>query len=276
MIPDKLPWAYLKDATSGEEQEPTVFAVTQPGCSVWRALLHEHMPFHHVREEDRAVLLDKQRDLEHIFLGAHDSRLSAYYKEAWLGIPPVNRELQPATDVNANDADLMRHVVHLQALLMAQAVEALRLDRYANAPPNRGWMNLFRRWGASWTFNYWFDELRDTFSRSFVHFYDDYVRYIGQRIDEVPLRHPWDMKATFERRVERLQDEIEHRGTRIKVEPRPSPYPGLFLDSGTLEQHAASASEASVAPDAAPPKEGHAGEAPPGAPATDDHSAPNA
>ena len=279
MTPDKLSWAFLADGEQHESQESTVFSVTPIGSSQWRELLLEHMPFHHVPEGDRARLLDALRVLEQLFLTSAPGhpQISAYYKEAWLGVPLRHPDqFRPPADVNDNDNDLLRHVVHLQARLMEQAVETLRLDRYANAPPNRGWMNLFRRWGTTWTYNYWFDELRDVFACSFVNFYDDYVRYIGERIDEVPLRHPWDGRASFARRVVRLEDETLHRGTRIRVVKRQTEYPGLFLDSGILEQNAASASEGSIAPSDAPPKEGHTGDVPPEAPRASDHPAPNA
>jgi hypothetical protein len=86
----------------------------------------------------------------------------------------------------------------------------LQLDRYGNSPDNRGWMNLFRRWGRSPTLNERFDELRPTFSEHFVAFYRLYIRNQRGSIEEVPLPHPWDRRESGQG-------------------------PGIFLDSGIRE-----------------------------------------
>ena len=58
-----------------------------------------------------------------------------------------------------------------QLRLMEQAFYVCRLDKYANAPDNRGWMNLFRNWGRSAQLNQIFVAHEQLFTREFVEFY---------------------------------------------------------------------------------------------------------
>ena len=47
-----------------------------------------------------------------------------------------------------------------QARLMEYVFITLNLGRHGNAPDNRGWMNLFRSWARSETFQVEFDKIR--------------------------------------------------------------------------------------------------------------------
>jgi hypothetical protein len=131
---------------------------------------------------------------------------------------------------------------------MEEVFFGLQLTRYANAPDNRGWMNLFRRWGRSPTFNRRFDRLRSTLALDFLDFYDFYLRYYPCRIDEHPIPHPWDRE---ERRGDpRYPDILPPSRTggepgicpKFLAEParpvdeaRREYLPGLYLDSGLRE-----------------------------------------
>ena len=106
----------------------------------------------------------------------------------------------------------------MQAQLMEDIYYTLQLSRYANAPDNRGWVNLLRRWGRSETFNRRFDELKTTFSLEFVQFYELYLRQYPWTIDEWPIPHPWDRQS----RQQDPRDVAEHVS-------------GVFLDSGIRE-----------------------------------------
>ncbi|CAN5307089.1 hypothetical protein BH09GEM1_BH09GEM1_18320 [soil metagenome] len=255
-------WLFTADPSVGSTEALPAEATARLDAS-WRELLLEHMPFHAVLDGDRARLLDALRDIERIFLSAQNPALREYYDEAYR---PRRRsgEAQRARALTAEDAlaePSVQHIVFLQGTLMEQALFTLQLHRYANAPSNRGWMNLFRRWGASVTFNYWLDEYRDLFTAQFVRFYDDYVRYIAATIDALPLRHPWDPAVELVRAAGAPDEEQRHRDERgIHVEAGRSHYPGVFLDSGIMELHANMIENTS--PTGASEKEGRAGEGP--------------
>jgi hypothetical protein len=79
-----------------------------------------------------------------------------------------------------------------QLRLMEQVFYTCRLDRYANAPDNRGWMNLFRSWGRSAQLNDVFATYEPFLTREFVEFYLQYITYYDENIDTRPIPHPWD------------------------------------------------------------------------------------
>jgi hypothetical protein len=106
---------------------------------------------------------------------------------------------------------------------MEDAYFSLRLDQYANARDNRGWMNLFRRWARSETFRKHFSALQTVYSTDFVAFYCNYIDG-WEEIDKQPLPHAWD--------VMHAQDEQKHP---VAFECRKRGAPGLFLDPGRRE-----------------------------------------
>ena len=135
-------------------------------------------------DESASDFLGSLADIERIFADTTDAReIACYYEEAFLGAEP-NAETLSRTQ--------LRHVVLMRGPVMEQAYFALTLSRSANAPSNRGWINLFRRWAGSRTFNEWFDRYRELFSRQFIAFYDNYLRFYNRTIDVAPLPHPWD------------------------------------------------------------------------------------
>jgi hypothetical protein len=160
----------------GETKEPT--RVERDLDRAWTELLILHTPFYPIEQPDYQRLANTFRQLESTFLD--DDDLHQYYVESfrpetkkpgdeWVESPPRS----------SNAAGWkIHHVAALQAQLIEDVYYALRLDRYANSPDNRGWMNLFRRWGRSDTFNARFDTLRSTFTRDFEEFYDAFVRYL--------------------------------------------------------------------------------------------------
>jgi hypothetical protein len=116
-----------------------------------------------------------------------------------------------------NDLPVIDTVIDMQARLMQDAFYILKLGQYGNAPDNRGWMNLFRRWGRSTTFNARFNEIEETLTAGFVGFYRTYLQECVLSIDAWPIPHPWDAEA--------------RRG-----HPNlPMQVTGVFLDSGIHE-----------------------------------------
>ena len=226
--------------------------------TAWRDLLRDHLPFHEPPEEVRARLLSTIRDVDRALLeSGYNGRL--YYAETY-------RESPAQTPLPVSES--LSHVIVSQARLMEDACEALQLYRYANAPSNRGFMNLFRRWGNSPTFNEGFDEVRDLFPRRFVRFYDDYIRYRQEGIDLDPVPHPWD-----EPKEMREQTPLDHEemawymlvnAHQIAGRPETVAIPGVFLDSGIFD--ASSLSQPTEMSHGTPEKEGKALEQ------RDDHS----
>lgn len=191
----------------------------------WLRLLILHTPFRAADQAAYERLEDTLRELEKVFLSY--SELQGYYIECFA----------PEDSARPDEGDLehwrVAHMVMLQAQLMEDVYFVLQLVRYGNAPDNRGWMNLFRRWGRSPTFNASFDRLRATFASEFVRFYDLYLFGYEGTIDEQPIPHPWD---PVERRV------YKRRAAQPGPERAPAtavraltPLPGVFLDSGVRE-----------------------------------------
>jgi hypothetical protein len=92
--------------------------------------------------------------------------------------------------------------------LMEQAYIILRLDRYANAPANRGWMNLFRAWSNEGALDAEFKRTEPQFNKKFVYFFVNDVRN-RRPIDDDPIPHPWDdhdrSDSAFEKKIESLK-----------------------------------------------------------------------
>jgi hypothetical protein len=103
-----------------------------------------------------------------------------------------------------------RLVAEIQLRVMERAFDILQLGRFANAPENHGWMNLFRQWGNEEPVVQFYPELSRRFSPMFRGFFVDYV--LGHRlpIDEDPIHHCW-------------------------LRPEDSSVPGIFMDSGRTE-----------------------------------------
>ncbi|MBI1872606.1 MAG: hypothetical protein HYS05_01795 [Acidobacteria bacterium] len=129
----------------------------------WQDLLVLHTPFRASENENFQDLLRQLSAIEQLFL-EHLS-LQAYYLECM--------ELSPGPTASPSDETV--HMCAMQLQLMEDAYFSLRLDQFANAPDNRGWMNLFRRWGRSSLFQIQFLALQSTFSIQFVEFYQNYV-----------------------------------------------------------------------------------------------------
>jgi hypothetical protein len=246
-------WRYDTGSATPDPYPPHLAAFESMLDTAWRELLFEHMPFGVVSTDERERLLRSLRDIERIFSDAKDTRELDYYQEAYFGAEAKAETLSRTQ---------LRHVVLMQAQLMEQAYFALTLSRSANAPSNRGWMNLFRRWAGSRTFNEWFDRYRELFSRQFVAFYDNYLRFYNRTIDVAPVPHPWDPQILPTVHAppadeEQRQRETLWREAGLPVPARPWRIPGVFLDSGIVEMPldaltGESADASSGGPDIAP------------------------
>ena len=212
--------------------------------SAWRQLVFIHTSFRATEQREYRDLIDALRGIERLFFDHPE--LSSYYDE-WGTTPPVRRpgtELAPPAPPRGAAADAqtprgaqpavatpeagVRHVVAMQVQLMEDVYFVLQLARFANALDNRGWMNLFRAWGRSKTFNAVFARLRPMFSQEFIDFYDNYVRDYPGSIEDYPVPHPWD-SAT-------LRADPRHVPAAPAVEAAPMvTLPGVFLDSGVQE-----------------------------------------
>jgi len=187
----------------------------------WRHLVLIHTSFQATEQKEYRRLIDGLREIERLFFDFPE--LDAYYEEwapvAWAAVRPGS----------AAPSARIRHVAAIQAQFMEDVYFVLQLARFANALDNRGWMNLFRAWGRSKTFNENFDRLRPTFSGEFEEFYDLYVRDYPGLIEEYPVPHPWDSERAREDPRESVQAAAragERRGIALH---------GVFLDSGLQE-----------------------------------------
>jgi hypothetical protein len=241
-------WRYVDDRANWEEYE------SQPGPAngdlshAWLRLQVLHTPFRSTDYREQAAFTDAVRELERIFLG--EESLEPYYREC------LRPEADAPTPTGEPAPPLPRsrqidHAATMQALLMEEVFYMLRLVQYANAPDNRGWMNLFRRWGRSPSFNRRFDELRATLDLEFLEFYDLYIRYMQRRIDDDPVPHPWDSaerrrdpRAGAFARPEWTGGEPDrltaHEGAvpfqdSAATQPEAPLLPGIFLDPGVRE-----------------------------------------
>lgn len=171
----------------------------------WRALLIQKTPFHPSESEGYRDLVDVYRRLESVFLESPE--LHEYYVQCTHPVSYTRSQVQQVTGAPWK----LRHVVMLQAQFMEDAYYVLRLDRYANAPDNRGWMMLFRRWARLGEFNEVFQPIRNLFTKDFNDFFDNYL-FGWDSVDWIPIPHPWDS--------------VDRRGDSV---------PGVFLDSGIRE-----------------------------------------
>jgi hypothetical protein len=114
--------------------------------------------------------------------------LGDYYREAWQADSPIaSGSGQAAGPAEAE----VHYVASMQLRLMERAFHLLRLNRYANAPENQGWMNLFRRWGCSPRFNAVYRAMSSTLTVEFRSFYECRVRGCRRTIEDEPIHHPW-------------------------------------------------------------------------------------
>lgn len=185
--------------------------------SAWRQLVLIHTAFHATEQKEYRDLVAALREMERLFFD--HAELGWYYDE-WIGVPSAPPGSHPAASGSQT-----RHVVAIQAQFMEDVYFVLQLARFANALDNRGWMNLFRRWGRSKTFNAHFERLRRTFSKEFEEFYDLYVRDYPGTIDDYPVPHPWDSQTVRE----------DPRQAAPPPGEPPIVLPGVFLDSGLQE-----------------------------------------
>ena len=209
---------------------------TMKWTDAWQQLVYEHSPFRAVDVADFQRLLRQLGEFERLLLA--NTALTSYANELIpRGPSDPPRELkEPMPD------DLIRHVAAIQLQLMEDAFYSLRLDRHANSPDNRGWMNLFRRWAASPTFRRQVETLEKTFSRRFVSFYYHYIE--GWK-EDTPVPHPWDVRADDRKRA-RGEPESEEaamfggitdEGLKMCRERAERSYKGkgIFLDPGLVE-----------------------------------------
>jgi hypothetical protein len=201
-------------AGRGEGSPRSAYDTSSLGCDAWQDLVYRHTPFRPVEDEDFQRLLERSGELERLFLDT--PALEGYYREC-MGLLPAG----PPTPRRAS-----RHVAVMQLQLMEDVYYSLRLDHYANAPDNRGWMNTFRRWGNSPTFISHVAEIDKTFSKAFIDFFHFYVR--RWRADD-PVPHPWDLDVPLD--LVRYMGPTKHALERCDD----TKGPGVFLDPGRRE-----------------------------------------
>jgi hypothetical protein len=223
--------------------EPDSYPEEEAVGTAWLRLQLVHTGYRLIDPKDYREISSKLEALERLFL-AHE-KLESYYLQCFA----PEDESKPLTGPTAElmDSAEFRHVAAIQVQFLEDLFYALDLDRYANAPDNRGWMNLFRRWGRSRSFNHRLDELRSTLTLGFLEFYDLYLRYHTCRIDEKPVPHPWD--SVSRRHDYRWGSDKFEAPPPTGGEPGPCEdtpkgkltdetgpvFPGLFLDSGIQE-----------------------------------------
>ncbi|MBA3343440.1 MAG: hypothetical protein H0T48_16615 [Gemmatimonadaceae bacterium] len=190
----------------------------------WRELVLIHTSFRATKQEEYRELVDALREIERLFLERPE--LSAYYDECH---QPPGTNVDVLADVLPAVTHPHRHVAAIQAYFMEDVYYVLQLARYANALDNRGWMNLFRSWGQSPTFNAVFNNLRATFAEEFVEFYEVYIRYYFGPIETCPVPHPWDAEPV-RRDLRDSSKKPAAAGTSTGWS-----LPGAYLDSGIQE-----------------------------------------
>jgi hypothetical protein len=230
----KSGWLYEKEQPP---PAPPYFAPKEPELgNAWQRLQILHTPTRTIDPDEYRWIVDWLSSLERLFL--ENPELEPYYLECFA--PERDAVSARGADVPERRVD---HVATIQAQFMEEVFYILNLDRHANAPDNRGWMNLFRRWGRSSRFNRRLDELRAILTLEFLSFYDYYLRDYQKRIDEEPVPHPWDVET---RRADpRAPGTIPAKtGGRTALEPgekdaptpgAPQPLPGIYLDPGLRE-----------------------------------------
>ncbi|MEP6833863.1 MAG: hypothetical protein ABJB74_10730 [Gemmatimonas sp.] len=240
---DQHTWAYREHPPHGPKTPKQLPDNERASDDAWRWLLVEHMPFHALDDKERNRLVDQLALLENELYQynagkVNDAPLS-------LQIPLKRAAVTKSSDATMNDDVWLQidtrvmattgdgpRLVSKQARLMEQAFTVLRLDRYANAPINRGVMNLFRAWASTKAFDDLLTRSEAVFSKPFIQFYKYYLRGL-RRIDEDPIPHPWDRFLPKAARkvfhlfampgAEKLHAEEKTRGL------------GIYLDSGIIE-----------------------------------------
>ncbi|MFQ5684304.1 MAG: hypothetical protein ACE5HC_13670 [Candidatus Binatia bacterium] len=159
------------------------FGAWVPGNREWSHLQSLHLPFKAADHVETQRATDALKDLERMLLS--EEALREYYEECYR-----DPETAEASRIERPPPAKVAQACTIQARLMEQVFFTLRLDRYANAPDNRGWMNLFRCWGNSPTFNGQFENMKATSNPNFIEFYNRYVEKWSP-IDK-PIPHPWD------------------------------------------------------------------------------------
>lgn len=207
-----LPYAAVTESTC-EIQFPLDY--NRRAWDAWDDLLIHHSPFKAADNEQFKELTKSLNELERVVM--ENPGLHAYYRECMMG--DHGDAMAPA---GVTPVDPLNLAV-MQIQLMEDAYFSLRLDQYANAHDNRGWMNLFRRWAQSKTFREYFQQLQLMYSNDFVTFYCHYIHNWGP-IDREPLPHAWDVMHATETGPHSVAWECRRRGAR-----------GFFLDPGRRE-----------------------------------------
>lgn len=174
-----------------------------------------HLPFRDATQEELQELDELRLRILETVLAKEE--LADYYREAWNGI-------RPAVTTLSEEMVAHRLVATMQLNLMERAFYVLRLNRFASAPENSGWMELFRRWGSSPRFNRIFDEIDRTLTPSFTAFY---LTYLRSSLKAAGPDHPeryW---------VDVVDHDAEiHHAWLARPDSRGR---GLFMDSGLVE-----------------------------------------
>jgi hypothetical protein len=98
------------------------------------------------------------------------------YPELGEAPPPVP---PPPAPRGGEEAGAEMHMVNEMLQVMEMIWFAMKLDGYHAHPLNCGWMNLFRRWSSSPTFQKYWPVLRGEYSQ-------DFVRFCGRALNMVP------------------------------------------------------------------------------------------
>jgi hypothetical protein len=162
-----------------------------------------HLPFRRAEKCEECDLEELRLQILTEVTSSED--LEDYYRDAW-GVGRPNEPFGPVTTG-------IRRVAVMQIELMVRAFTVLQLQRFGNAPENRGWMVLFRAWGRSSRFQRVFDELKPTLAPDFADFYRLYLHDLPQNASmhrTMPVHHPW-------------------------LKPKDARGVGFFMDSGIVE-----------------------------------------
>ena len=172
------------------------------GRPTWHRLSRRHLPFRAAEAEEFQAATRDYINIERMFLS--DPKLHEFAKE--LDRPfdsditmhesarKLDRQSESAGSTPPADPNAVPvgRACAILIQLMEKVFFGLQLDLYPNAPDNRGWMNVFRRWGRSPTFKRHFELLKTNYSDVFVEFYADYVHDYDEPIEDLYVPHPWD------------------------------------------------------------------------------------
>jgi uncharacterized protein YodC (DUF2158 family) len=93
------------------------------------------------------------------------------------------------------------HAVGRMLQMMEDTWISLGLRRYSALPMNRGWLNSFRRWGATEAFRRHWPALRPEFSSDFVEFCEGQLNLTRAKTSLMPLAGPVAGLAPFEKKA---------------------------------------------------------------------------